>query len=136
METGSPNASGSLRNAHGRKDTLSRKTSYSIFMYMIFNPLIIGSGFPFNIIALFKMKCKSKALALCAIAQSYWSKGVACIDKLACPLPDRPRTSASSDRIARTLHGLPHLRTANRTAERRRDLVRVVWLFQSTFYFA
>ena len=63
-----PNASGSLRNAHGRKDTLSRKTTCSIFMHMIFRHLMISFGFHFNMIALFRMECKSKALALCAIA--------------------------------------------------------------------
>ena len=64
MEANSPNASGSLRNAHGRKDTLSRKTRCSIFMHMIIRLLINSSGFHFNMIALFNMKCKSKALAL------------------------------------------------------------------------
>ena len=64
MEADIPNASVSLRNAHGRKDTLSRKTRCSIFMHMIFSPLIISYGFHFNMIALFNMKCKTKALAL------------------------------------------------------------------------
>ena len=71
----SPNASGSLRNAYGRKDKLSRKTRCSIFMHMIFSPLIINSGFHFNKIALFRMKCKSNALALCAIATILLAQG-------------------------------------------------------------
>jgi len=68
LEAEIPKASGSLRNSHGRKDTVSRKTRCSIFMHMIFRPLMISSGVHFNMIALFRMKCKSKALALCAIA--------------------------------------------------------------------
>ena len=58
LEADNPNASGSLRNAHGGKDTLSRKTRCSIFMHMIFRPLMISSGLHFNMIALFRMKYK------------------------------------------------------------------------------
>ena len=58
------------------------------------------------------------------------------IDKIAGPLPDRPRTSASSYLIARSLHRLPHLRIVIRTVARRREQVRVVWPCQSASYFA
>jgi len=131
-----PNASGKFCNAHGRKDTLYRKTRCSIYIYMIFSPFLISSGFHFNMIALFRMKCKSNALALSAIANFLLAQGRGLLDKLACPLPDRPRTNALSERIARTVQNLPHLRTANRTVERRRDQVRVVWLCQNNSYFA
>jgi len=55
------------RAAYG-EDTLSRKTKCSIFMHIIFSPFTISSGFHFSRIALFRMKWRSNALALCAIA--------------------------------------------------------------------
>jgi hypothetical protein len=58
-----PKASGSLSSAHGRNDTLSKNTKCSIF-----RPFVISSCFHLGLIALFK-KCKSNALALCAIAK-------------------------------------------------------------------
>jgi len=132
LEVVRPNASGSLRNAHGRKDTLFRKTRCSIFMHMIFNPFITTSGFHFNIIALFRIKCRSNVLALCAIATILLPKGDSRIDKTAFLLTDRPRTNASSYRIACSLR-LPHLHTTNRTLAGRRDQVHAVFSEYPTF---
>jgi len=47
---------GQLTQGHGRKDTLSRKTRCTIFMYIIFNPLTISSGLHFSRFALFRIK--------------------------------------------------------------------------------
>jgi len=44
-------------------------------MHMIFSPLIISSGFHFKMMALFRMKCKSNALALCAIVTILLAQG-------------------------------------------------------------
>jgi len=74
LEAERPNASGSLRNAHGRKETLSRKTKCSVFIHIIFSPSMISSGFYFNMIALFR-KCRSNALVLSAIAIIVMSQG-------------------------------------------------------------
>src|SRR5215469_16947597 len=71
----SPNASGSLRNGIGMYDTLSRNVMCSNFMHMIFAPFIISSGAHFIVMALFKINCKSKALALCAIAITLLAQG-------------------------------------------------------------
>jgi len=75
LEAERPNASGSLRNAHGRKETLSRKTKCSGYIHIIFIPFMISSGFHFNMIALFRIKCRSNALALYAIAIIVLSQG-------------------------------------------------------------
>jgi len=50
LEAVRANASGRLRSANGRNDTVSRKPKYSIFMHIIFGP--------------FRMKCMSNDLAL------------------------------------------------------------------------
>lgn len=71
-----PNTSGSLRNAQGRKDTLSKKNRCSIFIHIIFRPFVMNSGFNFNMIALLNMKWRSKALAFCAIAMILLAQGI------------------------------------------------------------
>jgi len=43
----------------------------------------------------------------------HFPKGEACVDIVACYRTDRPRTSASFCRIARSLPRFPHFRTAN-----------------------
>jgi len=53
---------------HVRKDTLFVNTKCSVFMQIILSGFIIISGFRFSTIALFRMKWKSNAFALCAIA--------------------------------------------------------------------
>jgi len=64
----SPKASGSLRSAHGRKDTLSKNTKCYICILMIFRPFVISSGLHLYLIALFRIKCKSNASTLYDIA--------------------------------------------------------------------
>ena len=66
---------GQLRNAHGRKDTLSKNTKCSIFILMILRPFEMSSVFHLSPIALIRMKCKSNALALWAIATIFLAEG-------------------------------------------------------------
>jgi len=76
LEAVRPNASRNLRRGHGRNDTISRNTRCSTFMHIIINPFIINSGFHFSMIALFRMKLRSYALALCAIATIFSAQGL------------------------------------------------------------
>src|SRR5215510_9707731 len=71
----SPNASDNLRSGRGIYDTLSRNVMCSNFMDMIFEPFIISSGAHFILMALFKINCRSKALALCAMATTFFAHG-------------------------------------------------------------
>ena len=66
-------------------------------MHMIFSPFMINSVFHFNRIALFKINWRLNALRYARSRQAYWPKGGACTDKLASPIPDRPKTSAVSN---------------------------------------
>src|SRR5215510_5641446 len=47
----------------------------SNFMDMIFEPFIISSGAHFIVMALFKINCRSKALALWAMATTFFTHG-------------------------------------------------------------
>jgi len=42
-----------------------------MFIIMIFRPFVISSGFHLSMIALFRIKCRSNALALCESLQFY-----------------------------------------------------------------
>jgi len=70
-----PKASGSLIIALGRKDTLTKNTKCSIFILMIFRQFVMSSGFLLSMIALFRIKCRSNALALCVIVTILFAKG-------------------------------------------------------------
>ena len=65
-----------------------KNTRCSIFILMIFRPFVISSVFHFSIIALFKIKCMSNALAYARSPQFYW-----------------PRSGAHRDRLARSPTG-------------------------------
>jgi len=88
LETDRPNESRSLRNAYGRKDTLPKKTRCSIFIHIIFSPLIISSGFHFNMIAQFKINTVQTPWRCAQLQQSYWPKVAVRIAMIACPRPD------------------------------------------------
>ena len=75
LEAVRPNAPGSLRSWKGKNDTLSRKTKCCIFMHIILRPFMISSGCHFNRTARFRMKCRSNALALCAVALTFLTQG-------------------------------------------------------------
>ena len=45
----------------------SKNTRFSIFILKIVRPFVLISGFHFCMIALFRIKCRSNALVLCAI---------------------------------------------------------------------
>ena len=133
MEAERPNASDSLRNAHGRKETLSRKTKCSVFVHIIFSPFMISSGFHFNI-SLYSENAGQTPWCYVRLRLLYCPKGADCVDIIACYRRDRPRTSASSCRTVRSRPRFPHLRTGNRMVARRRDHVRVMWPCQSTSF--
>ena len=120
-----PKASGSLLSGHGRKDTLSRKRRCSIFIHINFNPFIICSGCHFDMIKLFTMKCMLNDLALCAVATTLLAQGRGSSRYNNSSPPDRPSTSASAYRIARSHHNLPHHRTSTKPFACRQDYVRV-----------
>ena len=109
MVASRPQASDSLRSAHGRKDTLSKNTRRSVFILRIFSQFVISSGFHFSMIAQFKVKCGSNPFALCAIATILLARSRGCHSGLAGPLLGLHKTSAASYCIARSLYHHPPL---------------------------
>ena len=88
LVTSRPKSSGGLGSAHGMKDTLSKNTKFSIFILMILRPFGISSCFHLSMMDLSRIKCKSNALALFAIATILLVQGGIFTDKLTDPLQD------------------------------------------------
>ena len=129
-----PNALGSLRSAHGRKNGLSKYTSCSIFIRMIFKPFVISSGFLFSKIALFKMMCLTNSLALCAIARILFVQGRGSLDSLAGPLQDHPKISAISFHIAHSVRHIPRPHNSHKTFAHRRGWAHALLPCRNTAY--
>jgi hypothetical protein len=127
----SPKASGNLCKAHGRNDTFYRKIKFSIPMHIIFSPVIIISEYHFNNIALLIRNCRSKALALCAMAKIILTQVRGCLREV-----NKSPTGSSSQKVCffhRTAHShclcLVRVHSAYRTAEHSRDSTYVQWQY-------
>lgn len=75
MEAVRPNASGSLRRANERNDTLFKKTKSSILIHIIFEPFMINSSCHLNKKDMLLIKWRSNILALCAMAMILSTQG-------------------------------------------------------------